>query len=136
MLQLSKNWLEVAPWQVVTSLNQSLCQARELASQPNEKGFEPARQLWEESGHRPLTLFEALDLCRRCHDLMPFTFNNGNTFAGIGRTLLDDWLQTLPSVEAQIVRNTVGHYIVSLIDKRELHRVFRHFETTWRIDAK
>jgi hypothetical protein len=81
---------------------------------------------------RPMTLKEVLDVCRECHDLAPFTFNNGNTFAATGRTLVEDWLRTLPPVEAQVIRNTVGHYIVGLIGKRELLQVLRHFEQTWQ----
>jgi hypothetical protein len=123
----------MAPWQSVLTTNQSLCQAKELTSDPNEKGYDLARRLWEQSAQQPLALSDALDLCRKCHQLGPFTFNNGNTFAAVGQALVADYAQALPPVEAQILRNTVGHYIVGMIGRKELHRVFHHFETAWRI---
>jgi hypothetical protein len=135
VLATTRQWLALAPWQTVLSTNQSLCQAKELTPNPNEKGYDVARRLWEQSAQQPLALSDVLDLCRKCHQLGPFTFNNGNTFAAVGQTLIADYVQALPPVEAQILRNTVGHYIVGMVGKKELHNVFHHFETAWRIGS-
>lgn len=94
----------------------------------NAKGYEPARHIWEAAVARKMTVREAIDICHQAHDIGPFTFNNGNTFAAIGRTLVEDYLKAVPPVEAQILRTTICHYVVGLIDRKELHQVLRHFE--------
>ena len=76
---------------------------------------------------------DAIDVCRRCYDLGPFVFNNGNTFAAGARKLLEDWLQLLPPVEAQIARTTVGHYVVGQITRKEMVEVLANFESRWKI---
>ncbi len=121
-------WLGAVSWDVVLALNQALCQAKQLAPQNNPAGYEPARQLWEKSIPRRMTLTEVLDVCHQCHELAPFVFNNGNTFAAIARTLLEELLKTMPPVEAQIIRTTVCHYVVGLVDRKEFLQVLRHFE--------
>lgn len=117
-----------APWESVLAVNKALCQAQKIEPLNTAKGYERARRLWEQSMQKSMSLQEALGVCRDCHELAPFTFNNGNTFAAIGRTLVEDDLKTVPPVEAQILRTTMCHYIVGLIDRKELQQVLRHFE--------
>ena len=81
-----------------------------------------------------MSLPEALDICRDCHELRPFMFNNGNTFAAIGRTLVEEQLKAVPPVEAQILRTTMCHYIVGMIDRKELQQVLRHFESMLNVN--
>jgi len=122
-----KQWLSAVPWESVLSLNKALCQAQKVEP-TNNKGYEAGRLLWENSVRKAMNLSDAVKVCRDCHDLAPFTFNNGNTFAAIGRTLVEEFLQQMPPVEAQIIRTTIGHYIVGLIGRKELQQVMRHFE--------
>jgi len=82
-----------------------------------------------------MALPEAIDICRQCYDLGPFVFNNGNTFAAVARKLIDDWLQLLPPVEAQIARTTVGHYVVGQITRKEMVDVLTCFESKWKING-
>jgi len=123
-----KTWLAAAPWDSVLALNKALCQAQKVEPLNNARGFEPARGLWEKSVPKTLSLQDAIQVCRDCHDLSPFTFNNGNTFAAIGRTLVEDHLKLVPPVEAQIFRTTICHYIAGLIGRKELQQVLKHFE--------
>ena len=132
MIQLEKQWLSVAPWESVLSVNQALCSAKKEIHQPNPKGYDAARNLWEKSISRTMSLRDALDVCRRCQELGPFVLFNANTFTALGRTLLEDGLKLLPPVEAQIIRSTVSHYIAGMIGKRELAQVLGHFEALWR----
>jgi hypothetical protein len=120
--------LSAAPWDSVLALNKALCQAQKIDPLNSAKGYEPGRRLWEKSLGKSMSLPEALDICRDCHELGPFTFNNGNTFAAIGRTLVEEQLKAVPPVEAQILRTTMCHYIVGLIGRKELQQVLRHFE--------
>ena len=127
MLQLTRNWLESAPWEAVVTRNQELCKAKELASALRDGAGGKVRQTWEDSLTRRMALEDALDLCRRSQEAMPFSFNNANTFAAVGRSLIEGYLACLSPAEAQIVRTTVGHYIAGTVGRRELVQVLRHF---------
>jgi len=127
-----RNWLGAVPWDSVISLNQALCQAQKLEPLHNAKGMPAAQRLWESATRKRLTLRAVIEVCHEAHSLSPFTFNNGNTFAAIARTLLEDQLRQVSPLEAQIIRTTVCHYIVNLIDAKELQQVLRHFESKLR----
>ena len=133
MKQDERQWLGSVPWETVLSLNQALCKAQQTAHQPKEKSYELARQLWEQSVNRKMSLPAVLEVCRRCYELAPFTFNNGNTFASVSKNLIEDALKSLPPVEAQILGATVAHYVAGQIEKKELLQVLRHFETRWEL---
>ncbi len=128
MTRTEKKWLSAAPWDSVLALNKALCQAQKMDPLNNAKGYEPARRLWEASAQKTMDLQGALGVCHDCQELSPFTFNNGNTFAAIGRTLVDEQLKLVPPVEAQILRTTMCHYIVGLVGRKELQQVLRHFD--------
>jgi len=130
--QTVKQWLSASPWESVLSVNKALCQAQKVEPTTQAARHDKAQRLWEGAVARKTTLKEVLDLCRECHELAPFTFNNGNTFAAIGRALVEDWLKILPPVEGQIVRTTIGHYIAGLIGRKELLQVLQHFEESWQ----
>lgn len=128
MIRTEKQWLGAAPWDSLLALNKALCQAQKMEPLNNADGYEPARHLWEKSAQKTLALPDAIQVCRDCYEFGPFTFNNGNTFAAIGRTFIEDYLKLMPPVEAQIVRTTVCHYIVGLIGRKEFQQVMQHFE--------
>src|SRR6185436_19746079 len=129
---MQNQWLHAVPWESVLTVNKALCQAQKLDPTTKASGLDAARRLWESALSRMMSLKEVLDVCRECHEISPFTFNNGNTFAAIGRTIISDWTKTLPPVEAQIVQTTVSHYIAGLIGRRELLQVLKHFNETWK----
>ena len=128
MTKNQKQWLSAVPWDSVVTLNNALCQAQKLEPLKNARTHDKARHLWEKASQKNLTIREAFEVCHNCHELGAFTFNNGNTFAAIGRTLVEDYVQQMPPLEAQIIRTTIGHYIVGLIGRKELQQVLRHFE--------
>lgn len=134
MTRSDNQWLSAAPWDSVLAVNKALCQAQKIDPLNSAKGYEPARRLWEKSVEKSISLPQALDICRDCHELRPFMFNNGNTFAAIGRTLVEEQLKAVPPVEAQILRTTMCHYIVGLIDRKELQQVLRHFESLLNVN--
>lgn len=128
MKRLQKQWLAAVPWQSVLSINQALCQAQKTEHKPNPKTYLNAQQTWEVALLKPMTLPEVLDLCKNCCNASPFVFNNGNTFAAIAKTLIEDWIKSVPPVEAQIIRTTVAHYVAGLVGRRELLNILDHFE--------
>jgi len=128
VIDFQKQWLAAVPWETVLNVNKALCQAQKQEPMTNAKGLDAVRQLWEGAAIRTTSLKEVLDLCRQCRELAPFAFNNGNTFAAVGRTLIEDWMKALSPVEAQILRTTVCHYIVGQVGRRELAQVLEHFK--------
>ena len=128
VLQHTKSWLAAVPWSAVVQKNEELCRSKGFTHRLNPKTSDTARLLWDPAGARPLTLGRALELCRRCNELIPFILASDQTFVAIGHDLTEDLLQRLSPVEAQILRSTVGHYIAGLVARKELEHVFRHFE--------
>jgi hypothetical protein len=117
---MKKLWLKDWPWQTVVAINAGLCKEKKALHKPTSDGYAPAQKLWESASQCELTLRETLDLCRRCHKLAPFCFYNGNTFAAIGRTIIQDILRQMPPVKAQGLRSVVGHYIAGTAGADEL----------------
>ena len=130
-----RDWFRSVPWESVLSMNQSFCEAQKTTHQPRDGVHTAARQVWEQASTRRLEMPEAIDVCRKCFDLAPFVFNNGNTFAAAARKLVEQWLQILPPVEAQIARTTIGHYVVGQVTRKELVQVLTHFEAKWRLNG-
>lgn len=130
-----KSWLDSFSWEQVQGLNQSLCKKHETNYEANQS-CEQARRFWESfrsrngASSQQMSLLEVLGVCRKCFEMSPFTFNNGNTFAAIGTTLVEDWLASLPALDGQIVRNTISHFVAGVISKKELLAVLRHFEAS------
>jgi hypothetical protein len=116
------------PWDSVVTINRALCQAQNAEPLTNPAGVETAQRLWDAAVNRSMTVRDAFDVCRQTHKAGPFVFNNGNTFAAVGHTLAETLLRSLPPVEAQILRTTIGHYICGLIGNGELQQVMKHVE--------
>ena len=93
----------------MVTINAALCKEKKALHKLTSDGYQPAQKLWEESQIRELTLRETFDICRQCHKLAPFCFYNGNTFAAIGRTLIQDLLRKMPPLKAHSFRSVVGH---------------------------
>jgi len=125
---VEKVWLEEVPWESLVEINKALCHAQQVEFTTNAKGLSIAKQSWEGAVRKSMTLGDVLAVCRKCHDASPFMFNNGNTFGSVAKTLIQDWLNSLPPLEAEIVRATVSHYVVGLVGRRELGEVLKHFE--------
>ena len=111
MAGLVKNWLQIVPWETVVSINVTLCEARKALHKPTSEGYAPAKELWEKSRSRKLTLTEVFQIGFQCHQLAPFCNYNGNTFVAIIKTLLDYTLIGLPADKAHILRSIAGHIV-------------------------
>lgn len=146
MKDIPKPWLKAIPWDRLVGVNQSCCDAQNKKSKGGDSQTivhelrsgkaERVHELWDQAVARKMTLPEALDLCRKCCDIAPFVFNNGNTFATVAKALLEDWLQTLPAVESQIVQTTISHYVADgRVTRKELAQVLRHFTAKWKING-
>ena len=117
---MKKRWLQDWPWETVVTINAGLCQEKNALHKPTSDGYAPAHKMWESSRACELEVRQVLDLCRQCHKLAPFCFYNGNTFAAIGRTLIQDLLRKMPPTKAHGFRSLVGHYIAGTAGASEL----------------
>jgi hypothetical protein len=131
MSRLHKNWLQVVPWETVVSINAALCEARKALHQPTSDGYAPAKDLWERSRLKKLSLPQLLQICFQCHRLAPFFNYNGNTFVTIVKTLLDDELSRLPADQSFIVRSIAGHIVAGTatdIERKQLDSMLAALE--------
>lgn len=132
MLNLERKWFETVPWETVVAVNKDLCQKDEQPHEPNPKGYEAAKRLWDESASRTMKLREALEVFRQTHKLAPFRFFNGNTVAALAKQMVSGMLELLPPVQAQIARSSVSHFVVGAIKAKEVEDVFKHFGEFWK----
>lgn len=71
-----------------------------------------------------MTLFDAVEVCRKCHRIAPFTNFNGNTFAAIARTIIKRL--ELEAEQEYLVRSLAGHIVAGVAGDEEV-RAFRDF---------
>ena len=119
---MKKPWLKDWPWQTVVTINEGLRKEKHIPDKGASRRFEVARRLWESARRNSLTFGQTLALCRKCHKLAPFSFYNGNTFAAIGRTMVQQIVRKAPPTKAHAIRSVVGHYIAGTIGPRELKK--------------
>lgn len=119
-----RTWLAPYSWNFVSAQNSLLCHAKHALHKPTSDGYEPTRELWESLHAEPMTLDDAVELCRRCHQMAPFCFYNGNTFAAIIRDVVAGL--SLPAEQAYIIRSLAGH-IVAGVSTGEEEKAFREF---------
>jgi hypothetical protein len=125
---MTRTWLRDWPWETVTAINLGLCKEKHALHKPTSEGHESTRKLWENSREIRMSLRQAIEICRRCHKLSPFCFYNGNTFAAIGRTMVQDMLRKLPPAKAHAFRSVVGHYIAGTAGDEELDKALEELE--------
>ena len=118
------HWLEPFSWDFVVAQNEILCQQKSAHHGPTSDGHDAAKQLWEEARSRELSMLDAIEVCRKCHRIAPFTNYNGNTFAAIARILVRR-LNLEPERE-YLARSLAGHIVAGVASDEEV-RAFREF---------
>jgi hypothetical protein len=126
-----KKWFQPGSWNTLLTENQTFCQNQKLDPRHCPKNFDKARRLWESQYGQSMSLPQAMDLCRKCHEMKPFIFNNGNTFAAFARNLVEDWAKAITAVEAQMLRTTIGHYVTGQANRKELLQVLNFLAPSW-----
>lgn len=122
---MKRPWLQPYSWPVVTETNRQLCLPKGALHKPTSDGHESARTLWESRIGEPMSLAEAVELCRHCHQLAPFCNFNGNTFVAIIRSVISKL--NLPGGQTAAVRSIAGHIVAGTAtaeERAELSRVF------------
>jgi hypothetical protein len=120
----TKAWLAPYTWEFVTAQNAVLCEAKSALHKPTSDGHEPAKALWERRHLEPMSLDEAVEICRQCHRLAPFCFYNGNTFTAIIRDVITNL--GLKEDETILLRSLAGHIVAGVASDEETE-AFRKF---------
>jgi hypothetical protein len=121
---MRKRWLAGVPWEMVVWQNERLCAAKNAHHGPTAEGHETTRKLWESSHREEMDLGEVVELCRECHRLAPFTNFNGNTFAAIARTLVDQ--VDVAAERRAVARSLAGHIVAGVASADEV-KAFQEF---------
>ena len=121
---MNHRWLAPYSWEFITAQNAALRAAKNATHGPTREGHEVVRKLWIERQGADIGLADAVELCRKCHQLAPFCFYNGNTFAAVIR----DVIQQLPiqEVERATARSLAGHMVAGVASWEE-EEAFRKF---------
>lgn len=126
----TKSWLGEYPWDFVVAQNAALCAACEALNKAASDGYKSARVLWESRFSQPMRLLDAVEICRRCHELAPFCFYNGNTFVAIIRDVNGKF--PLSSEQGYLIRSLAGHIVAGVADGSEQEafgKFCAHFES-------
>ena len=68
-------------------------------------------------------LAETIEFLRQCHRRAPFLFFNGNTFADVGRTIIDFVFADLPTGRRREVMSAVAHFIAGVLDHESMAQI-------------
>jgi len=126
MSRLNRKWLQVVPWESVVAINGAPCEAGNALHKPTSDGSGPAKDSWERSRPKKLSLPELLQIYFQCHRLAPFCNYNGNSFVTIVKTLLDEELKRLPPDQAFVLRSIAGHIVAGTatdIERKQLDEI-------------
>lgn len=110
----AKAWIKDIKWNYVVSQNATLCKARTAHHGPTSEGYSLTRDFWESNFRTEFEIPELLQFLKSCHRMAPFTNYNGNTFAAIGRIIveragfLDSELKSVRSLAGHIVAGVAG----------------------------
>lgn len=118
------HWLQPFSWDFVVAQNEVLCRAKSAHHGPTSDGHAVGMALWEGAQQREMSLFDAIETCRQCHRLAPFTNFNGNTFTAIARILVKRL--NLEATQEHLARSLAGHIVAGVASDEEV-RAFRKF---------
>ena len=114
---MNRAWLAPFTWNVIVETNRQLCAPKQALHKPTSDGYESTRELWESRHLDVMSLPEAIELCRRSHQLAPFCNFNGNTFVAVIRKAVS--VIPLQPDTAVIVRSLVGHIVAGVATAEE-----------------
>jgi hypothetical protein len=116
-LQSRAQFLKNRSWDLVTGLNQAACARGGAQHGKNSESNASVAAEWEIKRQKVLSLDETIEFLRHCHRRAPFLFFNGNTFADVGRALVDLLFADLPTGRRREVISAVAHYIAGVLDR-------------------
>ncbi|MBI3874738.1 MAG: hypothetical protein HY300_01970 [Verrucomicrobia bacterium] len=116
-LQARAAFLKNRSWEFVVSYNRGACARGSAQHGQNSESFGAVETEWRRRQGEVSTLDEAIEFLLRCHRRAPFLFFNGNTFADVGRAIIDFVFADLPTGRRREVMSAVAHYIAGVLDR-------------------
>jgi hypothetical protein len=116
-LQARAQFLKNRSWELVISLNRGACARGSAQHGQNSESYEALEAEWRRRQSEISSLEEAIEFLRSCHRRAPFLFFNGNTFADVGRTIVDFVFAELPTIRRREVMSAVAHYIAGVLPR-------------------
>jgi hypothetical protein len=119
-LQARAQFLKNRSWELVVGLNRGACARGGAQHGKNSESYGATETEWRQKQTEILSLDEAIGFLWRCHRRAPFLFFNGNTFADVGRTVVDFVFADLPTGRRREVMSAVAHYIAGVLDRESM----------------
>lgn len=114
---MRRAWLAPFTGQVIVETNRQPCLPRPALHKATSDGYAPTRELWGSRHRLELTLAEATDLCRCCHQSAPFCNFNGNNFVAVTRRVIASL--NVPPDQAAALRSPAGHVVAGTATPEE-----------------
>ena len=114
-LQARTAFLKNRSWELVVGLNRGACARGGAQHGQNSEGYATVEAEWRQTQGEVHSLAETIEFLRQCHRRAPFLFFNGNTFADIGRTIVDVVFAELSTGRRREVMSAVAHYIAGVL---------------------
>src|ERR1051326_915746 len=108
-LQARAQFLKNRSWDLVTGLNKGACARGGAKHGQNSESHAAVATEWETQAQQVLSLDQTIEFLRHCHRRAPFLFFNGNTFADVGRAIVDVVFAELPTSRRREVMSAVAH---------------------------
>ena len=109
--QFLKNW----SWELVIGLNRGACARGGAQHGQNSESYAAVEAEWRQKQNEVCSLAETIEFLRQCHRRAPFLFFNGNTFADIGRTIVDLIFAEVTTSRRREIMSAVAHYIAGVL---------------------
>ena len=122
-LQTRAAFLKNRSWELVISLNRGACTRSGAQHGQNSESYGSLEADWRNRQGVVSTLDEALEFLRSCHRRAPFLFFNGNTFADVGRTMVDFVFAELPDLRRRELMSAIAHYVAGVLDHDSMVRI-------------
>ena len=121
---MKRRWLAPYSWEFIQAQNEALCAAKQATHGPTSDGYGVTMELWTRKYGEEMSLAEAVELCRRSHQLAPFCYYNGNTFAAVIRDVIQQL--RISKMERVVARSLAGHIVAGVASEEE-EKEFRRF---------
>jgi hypothetical protein len=114
-LQTRAQFLKNRSWHLVIGLNRGACARGSAQHGQNSESYAAVEAEWQQKQSSVQSLAETIEFLRHCHRRAPFLFFNGNTFADVGRTIVDFVFADLPTGRRREVMSAVAHCIAGVL---------------------
>jgi hypothetical protein len=122
-LQARAAFLKNRSWELVVGLNRGACARGGAQHGQNSESYAALEGEWRRRQTEASTLDETIEFLRQCHRRAPFLFFNGNTFADVGRTVIDFVFADLPTTRRREVMSAVAHCIAGVLDHDSMAQI-------------